>query len=455
MTLSRLTVIVIASLAGLLFGFDTAVIAGVTQALREAYGLSPAGLGATVSSALWGTLLGALLMGGPGDRFGARNVLRFIGLLYLVSAIGCALAWSLSSFVVFRFLTGIAIGGSSVLAPVYIAETAPARRRGALVGLFQFNIVFGILAAYLSNYLVAQAVDGMTAWRWKLAVAAFPALLFFSLLFTIPQSARWLVVRGRIAQAVTSLRRLGDDTPLATVEEFQRASEVSDPRPSLSWRRHRGPIVLAVTLALFNQLSGINAILYYLGDIFKAAGFSALSADGQSVAIGATNLAATVVAMSIIDKAGRKRLLLSGAVGMALALSGVAIIMKLERGQSFLLWMLIVFIASFAVSQGAVIWVYLSELFPTALRARGQSLGSATHWVMNALIAGIFPAVAAHSKAAPFAFFAAMMVLQLVVVWRWFPETKGIALEDMERKLAREPDYGSVPSDPGALNAKA
>jgi MFS family permease len=400
---THIAIVIIASLAGLLFGFDTAVIAGVTHSLREVYSLSPAGLGATVSSALWGTLIGALAAGPPGDRFGSRNALRFVGGLYIIAALGSALAWNLPAFVVFRFLVGLAIGGSSVLAPVYIAEVAPAERRGALVGLFQFNIVLGILLAYCSNFAVASLLAGPAAWRIKLAVAALPAIVFSGLLFRIPDSPRWLALQGRVE--------------------------------ALSWARHRRPILLAVTLAMFNQLSGINAILYYLGDIFTAAGFSSLSADLQSVAIGATNLVATLVGMTFIDRLGRKPLLLIGAVGTAIALAGVAVIMLTGSHREWLLPLLIGFIASFALSQGAVIWVYLSEVFPTAVRAKGQSLGSATHWVMNAVLSAIFPAVAAYSTAMPFAFFALMMALQFVVVLVAFPETKRVALEHMAERM--------------------
>ena len=408
---ANISVIISASLAGLLFGFDTAVISGVTGSLVDVYSLSPAGKGAAVSAALWGTLTGALLIGRPGDRFGARNVLRLVGILYVVSAIGCALAANLASFVTFRFITGLAIGGSSVLAPVYISEIAPARRRGALVGLFQFNIVFGILAAYCSNFVIGRLLPGPQGWRWKLAAAAVPALVFCVLLFRIPQSPRWLL-------------------------EQRNATDSGAGRARLSWSAHRRPILLAVTIAMFNQLSGINAILYYLGDIFSAAGFSSLSADLQSVAIGLTNLAATVLGMSIIDRVGRKTLLLVGSVGTALALAGVAAIMISGRDQGLLLWLLVGFIAFFALSQGAVIWVYMSEIFPTAVRARGQSLGSATHWVMNALISAAFPIIAARSQGVPFLFFAAMMVLQLIVVARLFPETKGVTLEQMEDAVA-------------------
>jgi sugar porter (SP) family MFS transporter len=438
-------IVIIASLAGILFGFDTAVIAGVTTALREFFSLSPAGLGAAVSSALWGTLLGALIVGGPGDRYGSRNMLRVVGMLYVISALGCALAWSFTSFVLCRFLAGIAIGGSSVLAPVYLAEIAPANRRGALVGLFQVNIVIGILLAYGSNFCVARFIAGADVWRCKLAMAALPAILFSTLLLTIPHSPRWLVAKARLAEAESSLRRLGDADPRAAMTEFASSQEPPDTRHSgLSWARHRRPILLAIGLACFNQFSGINAVLYYLGDIFAAAGFDAWSADLQSVAIGATNLAATLLGIHLLDRAGRRTLILVGSVGTAAALLGVALIMANDAARAWLLPLLIVFIASFAISQGAVIWVYLSEIFPTRVRARGQAIGSAAHWIFNALIAGSFPVIAAHSKSAPFAFFAGMMVLQFIAAFFLMPETRGVALERMndalrttERKASR------------------
>jgi sugar porter (SP) family MFS transporter len=436
---SQLRIIIVASLAGLLFGFDTAVISGVTQDLRIAFALTPAGLGIAVSTALWGTLFGALTMGQPGDRFGSREVLKFIGLLYLAAALGCALAWNLPTFLVFRFLIGVAIGGSSVLAPVYIAEAAPAERRGALVGLFQINIVIGILVAYISNFIVAQLLAGPEVWRWKLAIAAIPALVFLLLLFFIPQSPRWLIHRGRLADAAASLRRLGTQDPAVAIDDI-RAAEASsaDSTRGLSWRRHRRLILLAIGMGMFNQLSGINAILYYLGDIFGAAGFSSLSSNLQSIAIGVTNLLATVIAMTLIDRTGRKRLLLIGSVGTAFAQGGVAAIMAFNSARALLLPLLIVFIASFAISQGAVIWVYLSEIFPTAVRARGQSLGSATHWIMNALISALFPAIAAMSSSIPFLFFSLMMVLQFILVLWFLPETKGVTLERMGHAM-RDP----------------
>lgn len=434
--------IVTASLAGLLFGFDTVVMSGVTQSLRDVFHLEAGSwwFGFSMASALFGTALGALGAGVPGDRFGSRDALKMVGVLYVVSAVGSALSWSLPSFYVFRFIGGIAIGASSVLAPVYIAEIAPAERRGALTGLFQFNIVFGILLAYVSNFLLQWLAGGADVWRWKLGVAAVPALVFLALMYTIPQSARWLSLRGRGAEARASLERLGVADPDAMLAEFQRADAAARgaARLKLFTATYRRPIVLAILLAMFNQLSGINAILYYLNDIFAAAGFSGVSQDLQAVAIGAANLVATLLALRVIDRVGRKKLLLIGAVGTALAQLAAAAIMGTGEGREYLLIVLVGFIGFFAFSQGAVIWVYLSEIFPTPVRARGQALGSFTHWIMNALIAMVFPIIAAKSQGLPFAFFAACMVVQFFVVAAMFPETRGVELESMDRALQRE-----------------
>jgi len=363
-------------------------------------------------------------------------VLRGIGVLYLASALGCALSWNLSSLMVFRFLIGVAIGGSSILAPVYMAEAAPAARRGAMVGLFQINIVVGILIAYISNFIVAAMVHSETVWRWKLAVAVVPALVFLLLLYLIPQSPRWLISKGRLQEAAASLERLGIANPAGEMAEIQRNERLAGATAQrLSWQRHRRPMLLAIGMGLFNQLTGINAILYYLADIFGAAGFNSVSAGAQSIAIGATNFIATIFAMSVIDRWGRKPLLLLGSVGMALSQGGVAFVMASGAHRALLLPLLVLFIISFAISQGAVIWVFLSEIFPTAVRARGQSVGSATHWIANALISAVFPAVAAISRPIPFVFFSLMMVLQFLLVWRLFPETKGVELESMEGAL--------------------
>jgi len=429
---------VVAALGGLLFGFDTAVISGTTRALRSAFELSDRGLGLTVAIAVWGTVAGALLAGIPGDRFGRRDSLRGLAVLYLASALGCAFAWDWPSLVFFRFIVGLAIGGSSVLGPMYIAEIAPAKWRGRLVGFFQFNVVAGILLAYLSNYIVGLTHGGPNEWRWKLGISIVPALLFFLMLFQIPRSPRWLAEKGRKDEAREVLRTIGEKNPDAELGSILASVQLERQygQEHLLAARNRFPLFLAISIAMFNQLSGINAILYYLNDIFALAGFSKVSSDLQAVAIGATNLIFTMLAMSIIDRVGRRTLLLIGSVGTAACLAGVAIIFWTAQHETLLMWLLVGFIAAFAFSQGSVIWVYISEVFPTAVRAKGQSLGSATHWIMNALISQLFPIVAASSKAVPFVFFSAMMVLQFLVVAFVYPETKGISLEEMEKKLA-------------------
>jgi sugar porter (SP) family MFS transporter len=427
---------VVAALGGLLFGFDTAVIAGTTHALTISFSLSPAALGMTVASALWGTIVGAMFAGVPGDQLGRRDSLRLMAVLYLVSALGCAFAWNWSALVFFRIVAGLGIGGSSVLGPMYIAEIAPARWRGRLVGLFQFNVVFGILLAYLSNYLVGRFELGTAEWRWKLGVPALLAALFLVMLLSIPRSPRWLVKKKRIDEARTVLRAIGEENYEQELQEIVQSIDAEHhAHDSLFSRQYLLPIFLAVSIGMFNQLSGINAILYYLNDIFAYAGFSKVSADLQTVAIGATNLIFTVIAMSVIDRLGRKTMLLIGSVGTGLCLAGVAGIFFSGRHQNLLVWLLVGYIAFFAFSQGAVIWVYLSEVFPNRVRAQGQSLGSFSHWFMNALISGTFPLLAAHSGGYPFVFFALMMVLQFIVVFFFYPETKAVSLEAMQKKL--------------------
>ena len=427
---------IVAALGGLLFGFDTAVIAGTTHALSEQYQLSAASLGLTVSIALWGTMVGSMFAGIPGDRWGRRNSLRVLAVFYLISALGCAFAWGWYPLVASRFVGGLGIGGSSVLGPMYIAEVAPAKWRGRLVGIFQFNIVFGILVAYFSNYMIGLMHFGALEWRWELGVAAVPAALFLLMLFGIPESPRWLVKKRRVEEAREVLRMTGGENFEQELREIVESIDVEHAQQDrlFSWK-YRVPIFLAVSIAMFNQLSGINAILYYLNFIFERAGFSKVSGNLQAVAIGATNLLFTIIAMSVIDKLGRRTLLLIGSVGTAVCLAGVSVIFFTARHEDLLVWMLIGFIASFAFSQGAVIWVYLGEVFPNRVRANGQSLGSFTHWFMNALISGIFPLMAASSGAYPFIFFSVMMVLQFFVVLFLYPETKGITLEEMQRKL--------------------
>ena len=439
MSLNRYVILgaAVGALGGLLFGFDTAVIAGAEAALTVVYHLSARELGVTVSIALWGTVLGALYSGSLGQRFGGRNMLRLMAVLYLLSSLGCAFAANWPMFLVARFLGGLGIGGCSVLGPVYIAELAPAQLRGRLVGAFQVNIVIGILLAYLSNFLIARMGLGATEWRWELGIPAVPALLFFVLLYLVPQSARWLASRGRLDEARDVFARLGSANPQQELDfALQTAhADASHSEERLWQRRYRKPIYLAIAIGLFNQLAGINAILYYLNDIFAAAGFSRYSGSLQAVAVGAMNLLATLVGMTVIDQFGRRRLLLVGSVGMALSLGGVAAIFYTHQHSNLLLWLLVAYIAFFASSQGAVIWVYISEVFPTAVRSKGQSVGSSAHWIMNAILSGLFPVIAKASGAAPFVLFSSMMVLQFFVVYKTFPETKGRSLEQLQQEL--------------------
>ena len=449
----------VGALGGFLFGFDTAVISGTTAGISRAYRLhnlhillpllhrsiSLSELGITVSIALVGTVIGALTAGVLGQRFGSREMLRLTAILYIISSIGCALAPTWFFLLAARLIGGLGIGGSSVLGPVYIAELAPPRLRGRLVGTFQINIVVGILLAYLSNYLISLLNLGGREWRLELGVAAIPALIFFALLFSIPRSARWLTTQDRLGEALEVLKLMGTPNSEAELADIRESLHLErDQKQASLFERVKGrlrygkPIFLAIAIGAFNQLSGINAILYYLGDIFSAAGFSRVSGNMQSVAIGAMNLAATLLGMALIDRFGRKTLLLIGSIGTAICLAGVAAIFATNRHRELLVWALVVYIAFFAVSQGTVVWVYLSEIFPTRVRGKGQSLGSGTHWIMNALLSLLFPIIAARSGASPFVFFSAMMVLQFVVVLVFFPETKRVSLEQLQRMLKIE-----------------
>jgi sugar porter (SP) family MFS transporter len=431
---------VVGALGGLLFGFDTAVISGVTAQLTRQFHLSSAGLGFTVSSALFGTVLGAMFAGIPGQRFGRRDSLRVMAALYIVSAVGCAFAWNLPALIVFRFIGGLGIGGSSVLGPMYIAELAPAAWRGRLVGWFQVNIVVGIMLAYISNALLGLLPLGAAAWRWQLGISGFPAILFFVSLFFIPRSPRWLMTQSRSAEALGVLRLIGIEDPQAEHDQILRSlrEEGSGVTDSLTSRKYRLPVMVAITVGMFSQLTGINAVLYYLNDIFALAGATTLSANLQAIAVGATNLVATLLAMSLIDRLGRKKLLLTGTVGLLASLTAIGLIFYTHRHLHLLVWLLMAFIASFAISHGAVLWVYISEVFPTRLRAKGQSLGGSAHWITNAIISLIFPLLAARSGSVPFFLFAAMMVMDLFVVYFFYPETAGISLEDMQHTMSRQ-----------------
>ncbi len=426
--------IFVAALGGLLFGFDTAVISGTTQSLTRVFSLDVGELGITVSSALWGTVIGAMAAGPLGGRFGGRNSLLFLGGCYLLSSLGCAASTHWTELLFFRFVTGLGIGGSSVIGPVYIAEVAPAAWRGRLVGAFQINIVIGILTAYFSNYLVGLAALGELEWRCQLGIAAAPAALFLILLIGNPPSPRWLVGRGRLDEARRVLERLKSPNPeeelKETIASLEKLADAGSER-LFQWR-YRRPIFLAVALAVFNQTVGINAVLYYLNDIFAMAGFDRSAQNLQAVAVGGINLVGTLIALTLIDRIGRRTLLLVGSVGLAICLAGIATVFARQSHQGWLLWLVVGYVGFFAFSQGAVIWVYLSEIFPNRVRAQGQGLGSSTHWIMNAVVSGVFPMIAARSQAGPFVFFLGMVVLQFFAVWFWFPETRGVSLERMQ-----------------------
>ena len=432
----------VAALGSFLFGFDTAVISGTTDALRLHFGLDSSQLGLTVASALVGTILGSIIAGPPAERYGRRPLFLAVAVLYFVSAVGCGVAWNWPSLLLFRFIGGVGVGAASVVAPMYIAEISPATLRGRLVAISQFNVVAGILAAYFSNYIIAGLVGGpeSNAWRLMLGILALPATLFFVLAMRIPESPRWLVKQHRRAEAEFILGEMGNEQPAAVVNEIAESLDeesVSASEP-LFQAKYAKPIALAVMVASFNQLAGINALIYYTADIFKMAGAARTSALLQSVIIGFTNLVFTMLAMTVIDRFGRKRLLLIGALGLAACLGVTAWAFHNGIGGALVLGSLIGYIAFFAFSQGSVIWVYISEIFPNRVRARGQALGSFTHWFWAAVVSWTFPVIAERSGASAFGFFAAMMLLQFVLVLVLLPETKGISLEQIQRKLGIE-----------------
>lgn len=424
-----------AALGGLLFGFDTAVISGTTSALQKQFALSDAALGFTVASALIGTVIGSLVAGAPADRFGRKPMLLTIAVAYLISSLGSGLAPVWPALLAFRFLGGLAIGAASVVTPIYIAEVSPAAFRGRLVALNQLNIVLGIVLAFVSNYVIAGLVPGAVAWRWMLGIVAVPSLLFLVVTLLLPDSPRWLVVRGRDEVARGVMARLGFTDPDGEVATMRRAtSRVPDAAAGRLFQpAYAKPVACAIAIAMFNQLSGINALLYYAPRIFELGGAGADSALLQSIAVGGTNLVFTILALFLIDRLGRRPLLAFGSVATALALILVGLQLESAAPNGTLVLLgLLGFIAAFAVSQGAVIWVFLSEVFPSAVRGKGQALGSTTHWVMAAAITWAFPVFAARLGGWVFGFFGAMMLVQLVWVWKFMPETNGVALEDMD-----------------------
>lgn len=429
---------IIIALGGFLFGFDTAVISGAEQSIQQYWRLNQFEHGLTISIALIGTILGSLLGSIPSERLGRRNTLILIAVLYLLSSLGTALAANWIIFLVFRFLGGIGVGASSVTAPIFISEISPAPSRGKLVALFQFNIVLGILISYLSNYLIGQESD--LAWRWMLGVQVIPSALFLVLLSFVPESPRWLIIRkGRIAEAIEVMRIISPEHYQAEVAAIRHDMQIERGKgsESLFSRKNRFPVFLAVTFAVFNQASGINAIIYYAPRIFEMTGLGKQSSLLSSVGIGFVNFVFTLIAINFIDRFGRRTLMLIGSLGLIVTLGLVSRAFYLnDFGGLSVTVFLLVYIAFFAFSQGAVIWVFISEIFPNQVRAKGQTLGSLTHWVMAAIIAFVFPMLAEDLGGGnTFLFFCLMMVLQLLFVWKVMPETKGKSLEQLETTL--------------------
>jgi sugar porter (SP) family MFS transporter len=429
---------IVAALAGFLFGFDTIVISGADRPIQELWEMSDLFHGTFIMSmALWGTVIGALFGGIPCDRFGRKKVLFWIGVLYLLSALGSAFAPDPYIFSISRFIGGLGVGASSVAVPIYISEITPAHNRGKLVALYQFNIVFGILIAFISNYLIGSIFDAH-AWRWMLGVEAIPATIYLLLVLGVPESPRWLVLKQNdISGARTLLEQLN---PRENIEKLilQIKKSVSKKAEATVFfsKRFRFPIILAFLLAFFNQLSGINFVLYYAPRIFEQAGVAAGDVLGASVSLGVVNLLFTLLGMYLIDRAGRKSLMYIGSFGYILSLIGVAWAFATGAEGTVVVIFVCAFIASHAVGQGAVIWVFISEIFPNVVRDYGMSLGSGTHWVFAAVITLLTPTVlSAFSGAQIFGFFAFMMVLQLLFVWKIMPETKNLTLEEMEVKL--------------------
>jgi len=426
----------IAALGGFLFGFETAVISGAERTIQEFWRLDAFWLGFTVAASLIGTVLGSLIIGKPAQRYGRKKMLIGIAISYLLSAIGCAWAHEWMLFVGFRFLGGVAVGASSVIGPMYIAEISPATSRGRLAGMFQLNIVGGILIAYLTNYLLSGF--GELAWRYMLGVMVIPAIIFLFLLQFIPESPRWLVLNGKDQEAATIFKRLGETSTVALIKEEHRLAS-RGLKEHLFNGKYQRPIGYAILLAMFNQLSGINAILYYAPRIFEMAGFNKADAFQQSVYIGLANFIFTALAMTVIDRFGRKRLLLIGALGMVVFLLLTALSFKNpEMADKHVIIYLIGFIAFFAFSQGAVIWVFISEIFPNAVRSQGGALGSFTHWIMAAVISWVFPIIVEGSSMGgfySFIFYGVMMLLSFLFIWRVMPETKGKSLEQIQAEL--------------------
>jgi sugar porter (SP) family MFS transporter len=425
----------IAALGGFLFGFETVVISGAEKTLEQFWHLDSFSHGFTVASSLIGTVLGSMLAAAPARKFGRKKTLQVIATLFIIAAVGCASVSAWVAFICFRIIGGLAVGASSVVAPMYISEIAPAALRGRLAGSFQLNIVTGICIAFLTNYAFINF--GNDSWRWMLGVMVIPAVLFWILLRFIPESPRWLILNGKEKAAIPVLNRLGEADVNSAISVIQ--DSVREHRESLFQRRYSKPIVYAVLLAMFNQLSGINAIFYYAPRIFEKAGFDKTQAFSHSVYLGIANLIFTLLAMTVIDKFGRKKLLIIGSLGTCLFLGLTAwSLYGAATASGYVVLYLIGFIAFFAFSQGAVIWVFISEIFPNSVRSQGGALGSSTHWIMAAIISWIFPVIVEkvqNGVSYSFFFCSLMMVLQLLFIWKVLPETKGKSLEQIQKDL--------------------
>jgi sugar porter (SP) family MFS transporter len=425
----------VAALGGFLFGFETAVISGAEKTIQALWQLSSGWQGFTVASSLIGTVIGSLIAGMPAQRYGRKKVLTAIAILYLLSAIGCALTSVWILFITFRFVGGLAVGASSVVGPMYISEVAPAKIRGRLAGSFQLMIVAGIFTAYLTNFLFADFGD--SGWRWMLGIMVIPSALFAILVRLIPESPRWLILKNRDEEAQAIFIRTGEPQA-ATIAKEEHQLQAGGIKENLFNGKYGKPILYAVLLAMFNQLSGINAILYYAPRIFEMAGFDKADSYLQPVYIGAANLLFTMLAMTVIDKFGRKTLLLIGCVGLVLFLSLTAHAFSGAAMEKNVLFYLLGYIAFFAFSQGAVLWVFVSEIFPNSVRSQGSSLGSFTHWIMAAIISWTFPIIVEGSPNGgfySFVFYAVMMVLAFLFIWKLLPETKGRSLEQIQKEL--------------------
>lgn len=428
-----------AALAGFLFGFDTVVISGADKKLQLLWGSSDVFHGVVViGMALWGTVIGALLGGIPTNRIGRKKTLVWIGVFYTVSALGSAFANDPITFAVFRFIGGLGVGASTIAAPAYISEIAPAKDRGKLVGLYQFNIVFGILIAFFSNYLLNGI--GENAWRWMVGVEAIPAALYTVFAITIPKSPRWLLTKFRNSEAKIVLQLINPDQDSEKLmKEIKDEMENTVPHENIFIKKYRFPLILAFCIAFFNQLSGINAFLYYAPRIMTEAGLAESSALLSSIGIGVTNMLFTLLGIYLIDRVGRKQLMYAGSIGYILSLSLVACAFFFNWTGIAMPIFLFMFIAAHAIGQGTVIWVFISEIFPNHLRGSGQSFGSSVHWILAAVVPSLIPVLFATIGAGiVFAFFAFMMVLQLLFVAFVMPETKGISLEELSKILIKE-----------------